>query len=178
MKPPLAVDLDGTLIHGDLFAQAMLKLLTRTPWRAPLLLVWLLRGRANAKAHIARLFPCDPPALPYDQRVVDWLRAERAEGRTIVLATAYDRRDAERVAAHLGFFDRVIASEGVVNLKSHRKAEALCEAFPDGFVYAGNERADLHVWAKAAGAVIVNAAPDLESEAKRRFTVERIFPRA
>lgn len=176
-KPPLAVDLDGTLIRGDLFSAAMWRLATRAPWRLPLLLLWLLRGRAHAKARLCALYPVDAASLPYDERVVAWLREERAGGREIALATAFDRAGAEAVAKHLGCFDRVFASDGVVNLKSRRKAEALAAAYPLGFVYAGNERADLAVWAAAKAAVVVNAAAALEREAARRFEVERVFRR-
>lgn len=174
-KLPLAVDLDGTLIRGDLFGAAMWRLATRAPWRLPFLLTWLLRGRAYAKARLCVLYPVDAATLPYDERVVAWLREERAGGREIALATAFDRAGADAVAQHLGCFDRVFSSDGVVNLKSHRKAEALASAYTQGFVYAGNERADLAVWAVAQAAVVVNASPALEREAARKFKVERVF---
>lgn len=174
-KPPLAVDLDGTLIRGDLFSEAMLRLAFAQPWKLPLLLMWLLRGRAFAKAKLAVEFPPDAATLPYDERVVAWLHEERAAGRTIVLATASDRRAAQAVADHVGVFDRVFASDGVINLKSRRKGEALASAYPQGFVYAGNESADLKVWAAAAGAVTCNCSPGLTRRAAAQFNIERNF---
>lgn len=174
---PLAVDLDGTLIKADLFKMAMLRLARETPWRIPLLVLWLLRGRAYAKARLAQLFPPDPARLPYDARVIAWLKEERACGRLIALATAYDRAGAQLVADHVGLFDRVFASDGRTNLKSHRKAQALRAAFPGGFVYAGNERADWPVWRTALHAVVVNAPESLQEQALREFNVERVFPR-
>lgn len=176
-KLPLAVDLDGTLIHGDIFSGWKMRLLLRTPWKLPLLLWWLAHGRAFAKARLAELFPLDASALPYDARVVAWLRAERASGRTIVLATAIDRGAADAVARHLGLFDAVLASDGRTNLKSRRKAAALAAAFPDGFVYAGNEGADLRVWAAARAAVIVNTPRRLADLLRRRHAIEAEFPR-
>lgn len=174
---PLAVDLDGTLIKTDLFVRGMTRFCVTRPWHSLVLLWWLRRGRAHAKAKLAALYPVDAAALPYDARVLAWLREQKAAGRVIALATAFDRAGAEAVAAHLGVFDHVFASDGRTNLKSARKADRLRREFPDGFVYAGNERADLKVWSAAAAAVIVNAAPALERDARRRFTVERIFPR-
>ncbi len=174
---PLAVDLDGTLIRSDLFAEAILRFLTVSPLKAPLLLRWLARGRAFAKARLAEIVPCDPATLPYDERVLAWLKEERVKGRVLVLATASDQRDAERVAAHLGLFDRVFASDGSVNLKSRRKATALTAAYPEGFDYAGNESADLAVWAAASGAVLANAPSDVVRQAAARFTIEKTFPR-
>ncbi|MBC7769259.1 MAG: UbiA family prenyltransferase [Phycisphaerales bacterium] len=174
-RPPLAVDLDGTLIRGDLFSEAMLRLAFAKPWRLPLLLAWLWRGRAYAKAKLAVAFPADAAALPYDERVVAWLREQRAAGREIALATASDQRAAQAVADHVGLFDRVFASDGRVNLKSRRKSEALAAAYPDGFVYAGNERADMKVWGAASHAVLCNCSPGLARRAGARFKIERVF---
>ena len=174
---PLAVDLDGTLVRSDVFTMQLTRFLTRAPWRLPQLLLWFTHGRANVKARLAAYAP-DPATLPYDERVMAWLRSERARGRTIVLASASDRNVVEAVAAHVGLFDRVFASDGRTNLKSRRKAEALAAAFPQGFVYAGNEGADLHVWEAAAGAVLVNCDPAFARRCVARFPVERSFDRA
>ncbi len=173
---PLAVDLDGTLIRGDLFVEAMLRYVAASPLRVFTLLGWLMRGRAYAKAQLAQAAPCDPGLLPYEPAFLEWLAAERAAGRTIVLATASNQRDAERVAQHVGLFDRVFASDETINLKSRRKAEALRAAFPDGFVYAGNESADLRVWRAAKAAVVVNASAGLARRAGREFEVEHTVP--
>jgi phosphoserine phosphatase len=176
-KLPLAVDLDGTLIKTDLFMGAMLRFCSAAPWNAFVLLAWLARGRAHAKRQLTRLYPVVAAALPYNTPFVSWLQEERTAGRVLALATAFDQAGADAVAAHLGLFDHVFASDGRTNLKSKKKADRLQRAFPDGFVYAGNERADLKVWAAAQAAVIVNASPTLEREAVRRFQAERVFPR-
>src|SRR5262245_24488337 len=153
---PLAVDLDGTLIRSDVFADAVVRFVFGGPWNAFVLLRWIAGGRAYAKARVAESAPFDPATLPYDERVVEWLRTERASGRRLVLATASDVKAAQPVAAHVGLFERVFASDGVTNLKSRNKGEALARAFPEGFVYAGNAGADLDVWTRASRAVLVN----------------------
>jgi phosphoserine phosphatase len=173
---PLAVDLDGTLIHADLFFRSILRFLSREPWRAPQMLLWFVNGRAYVKARLADHAPA-PETLPYDERVVDWLKEERARGRILVLASASDRKAVEAVARHLDLFDAVYASDGRVNLKSRRKAAALREAFPQGFVYAGNERADLKVWEASAFAVLVNTDEALTRHCEARFQIERHFAR-
>ncbi len=174
---PLAVDLDGTLIRCDLFFEAILRLVFTTPWRIPLLAAWFMRGRAYTKRRLAESQELDAALLPYDERVLTWLREERARGRTLALATACDRRAAQRVADHVGLFDRVFASDGAVNLKAARKAERLQQAFPDGFVYAGNEGADMAVWRAAKRAVVANASAGLSERAQRAFTIEKSFAR-
>lgn len=174
---PLAVDLDGTLIRCDLFRRAMLRFVQARPWNALVLLAWLTRGRAHAKAKLAALYPVDATGLPYNAPFLAWLREQKTAGRTVVLATAFDRAGADAVAKHVGVFDQVLASNGLINLKSHAKAHALAAAFPAGFVYAGNENADLAVWRVAKAAVVVNATDALVRRARASFNVERVFER-
>lgn len=174
---PLAVDLDGTLIRGDIFFESILKLLFASPLSVFPLLRWLLRGRAFAKARLAERYPVDAAHLPYDERVLAWLKQERGKGRVIALATASDRAAAEAVADHLGIFDAVFSSDGETNLKSTRKGERLAAAYPHGFVYAGNEGADRKVWRRAARIVVANAPRALANEAAQRFEIERVFER-
>jgi phosphoserine phosphatase len=176
-KLPLAVDLDGTLIRGDVFMEAMVRFVFAAPWNVLVLIGWLMRGRAHAKARLAEASPVDAETLPYDKRVLAWLRIEKANGRTIALATASDQRAAEAVAAHLGLFSAVVASDGETNLKSRRKGEALAKMYPQGFVYAGNEDADLKVWSVAADAVVVNAPASLARRVRRTHGVELEIPR-
>lgn len=175
-RAPLAVDLDGTLLHADLFVESALRFIMAGPFNVLKLLRWLACGRAVAKAQLARVAPCDPRDLPYDSRVLAWLHEEHATGRTIVLATAADQVEAQAVANHLGLFDLVLASDGQVNLKSKRKAERLRTLFPSGFVYAGNHSDDRSVWAEADAVVLVNASPGLEKSVSSRSEVERVFP--
>ncbi len=174
---PLAVDLDGTLIRCDLFARLMARFCLARPWHALVLLGWLARGRAHAKAKLAALYPIDAATLPYNEGFLCWLREEHKRGRVLALATAFDQAGADAVARHLGVFAHVFASDGRVNLKSHKKAARLKAAFPGGFAYAGNESADLAVWRAAKSAVVVNAPAWLEARVAREFELERAFPR-
>lgn len=176
-KLPLAVDLDGTLIRTDVFFESILAFLAAQPWRVFELAWWLMHGRAHAKARLAEIVPPSPAELPYDARVLAWLREERAAGRTIALATASDEKAARAIAGHVGVFDAVFASDGAVNNKARRKAERLAAAYPEGFVYAGNESADLRVWSAASEAVVANASRSLNARVARTRSVERTFAR-
>lgn len=175
MALPLAVDLDGTLIRCDLFSRAMARFMIERPWNVFLLLAWLTRGRAHAKAKLAARYPVEADALPYNEPFLAWLREQKAQGRELALATAFDRAGADAVAKHLGLFDRVFASDGRTNLKARRKAAALAAAFPAGFAYAGNEAADIPVWRAAKSAVVVSAPNWLLKRAMASFNVERVF---
>jgi 4-hydroxybenzoate polyprenyltransferase len=171
---PLCVDLDGTLIRSDLLFESALALLRRNPLYIFSFMFWLLRGRAHLKREIALRAEVDPAALPYDERVLDWLR-ENA-GRPRVLCTASDSRLAEGVAAHVGLFDTVMASDGALNLAGQNKGDALRERYGErGFDYAGNEYRDLHIWKHARRAIVVNAGEGLARAAAQCCEVERVF---
>jgi 4-hydroxybenzoate polyprenyltransferase len=174
-EPPLCVDLDGTLVHGDTLHEEILALLIRAPWLVFKLLRWLFIGKAHFKWQVAHYAALDPTLLPYDERVLDFLRQEKNRGRMIVLVTAADRAIAEAVADHLGLFNRVLASSGVINLKGLAKAELLRSEFGRHFTYIGNDRADLAVWAVAGGAVIANAPGSLVKDVRRICSVELVF---
>jgi 4-hydroxybenzoate polyprenyltransferase/phosphoserine phosphatase len=174
---PLCVDLDGTLIRTDLLLESALALLRTQPLAALLAPFWLLRGKAYMKRRIAERTSLDIAALPYDARILAWLRDESA-ARRLVLCTASDRKFADAVAAHVGGFDEVLASDGATNLSGANKAEQLSARFGErGFDYAGNERRDLPVWQRARRAIVANAAPSLERRARRHGEVERVFGR-
>jgi 4-hydroxybenzoate polyprenyltransferase len=177
--PPLIVDLDGTLIHTDMLHESALRVSRDRPLDVLRIPVWLLRGKAVLKQNLAQRSAPDVSTLPYNESLLDWLRAERAAGRRIVLCTASDRSIAEAVAAHLGVFDEVMASDGNTNLAGHNKAEALAQRYGQGgFDYVGNSSADLKVWQRARKAVVVNGAPGLAGRAAALCGVEREFPPA
>ena len=152
---PLCVDLDGTLLRTDTLVEGLLGLLG-SPADLPGTLAAAARGRAALKQRVTAAVPLDPALLPYNTELLAWLRSQKQAGRTLVLVTAADRAVAEPIAAHLGLFDEVMASDGTVNLKGARKAEALVARFGrGGFAYAGNSPADRAVWEQAGAAIPV-----------------------
>ena len=156
---PLAVDLDGTLIATDLLWETIFLAVKTNPFIVFLLPIWALAGKARLKLELARRVTLDASRLPYREDFLDYLRAERASGRTIVLATAAAEPLAQAVAAHLGIFSKVFATRDGINLASKAKASALVEEYGEyGFDYAGNDRADLAIFDLARNAVVV--APD------------------
>jgi 4-hydroxybenzoate polyprenyltransferase len=159
---PLAVDLDGTLIATDLLWEGLFLLLRKNPLCVFLVPFWLLAGPARLKQEIAARVDLDAATLPYRAAVVERLREEKAGGRSIVLATGTPRKFADAIAAHLGVFDAVLATENGENLTSVRKRDALQRAYGDGgFDYVGNSRHDLKVFDAARAAIVV--APDRQA---------------
>lgn len=163
----LCVDLDGTLLDTDLLYESLLVLLARNPLYLFLLPFWLLQGKAALKRQIAARVTIDPRRLPYNPKVLELLRDTAQRPR--VLCTASDQLLVAPIAAHLGLFEQVIASDGQRNLSGTHKAQALVDAFGErGFDYAGNGTVDLAVWARAAGAWVVNNRSALAGAAAQR----------
>jgi hypothetical protein len=105
----------------------------------------------------------DPSALPYNSQVVQWLTAQKAEGRQITLATSGSKPVAELVAAHLGLFDDVLAINADPSA-ARSKRDALISSFGErGFDYLGSNRLDLPVWKIADKAYVVRTSSRLIS---------------
>jgi 4-hydroxybenzoate polyprenyltransferase/phosphoserine phosphatase len=176
LAPPLCVDLDGTLIRTDLLLESFLLLIKRNPLYVFQALYWLLRGKAVLKAEVAARVTLDPADLPYDHEFLAWLKNERRGGRQVWLCTAANETLANAVAAHLGIFDGVVASNTAINLAGRRKADRLVELFGGrAFDYCGNEWRDLEIWRQARGAIVVNAGVAVERRVAADIGVLKSF---
>jgi len=165
---PLCVDLDGTLVKTDTLLEGLVQMLRRHPLALLLLPFWLLRGRAYLKRRVALCGSVNAALLPYRPEVLDLLRGEHAAGRTLVLATAADSIVAEAVAAHLGLFADVVASDGIHNLAGRSKLEALKMRYQDtGFSYIGNSSTDLAIWGGCREAIVIAAPGGLIRRVRR-----------
>jgi len=166
LSPVLCVDLDGTLIRGDVLWECVLVLLKTRPFTLLLFPFWLLSGRASLKRELAARVHLDPSRLPYRQQVLDLLQQEKAAGCRIALATAADRKLAEAISSYLGLFDEVHASDGQLNLKGANKAAFLAQHYAQtGFEYVGDSAADIEVWRNARAAYVVGTEARAEQAA-------------
>ncbi|MFE1601552.1 UbiA family prenyltransferase [Methylobacterium sp. ID0610] len=179
---PLVVDLDGTLLRTNILFECALAFLRRNPLGVFSILYWLMQGRARLKQELARRVLLDPKLLPLNEAFYTYLAGERARGRKTYLATAADGTMARAVAECYGPFDGVLASDGVINLKGRHKAEALARAFPNGFAYAGDSRADYPIWSLAdeviavGGARFTGAASQRLGKSVMRFPTPAMLP--
>jgi phosphoserine phosphatase len=173
---PLIVDLDGTLIDGDTL-HISLRVLARTrPWSVPALPFMALVGRARFKAFVSERVSLDPRRLPYRDDVIDFVTRERAAGRRVLLATAANRHVADAVAAHLGLFDGVIASDSRHNAKGDGKVESIRGLLGDSeFDYIGDGMPDVPVFKAARKSYLVCPSPALAEAVRGRCRVEAVF---
>ncbi len=122
---PLCVDLDGTLVKSDTLVDSLLALVRRRPALVFALPGKLFRGKAAFKAFITESVSLDVESLPYNHKLLEYLKEQRALGRPLYLATGADVVLARRVSASLGIFAGVLASDGATNLTGNKKLDGL-----------------------------------------------------
>ena len=173
---PLCVDLDGTLIRSDLFVESLFALLGKNVAYLFLIPVWLMRGKAHLKHQIAQRVDLDVTLLPYHGPFLSYLREQRAAGRRLVLVTATHQKYAREIAAYLGLFENVLATDDTTNLSgTDKRARLTADYGAHGYDYAGNSRKDLKVWSEARRAVVVAPDRGVKAGAERLATLERSF---
>jgi 4-hydroxybenzoate polyprenyltransferase len=178
--PALCVDLDGTLVKSDTLHDSALAVARHRP--AVLLNIpdWLVQGKAALKRHLANTIQLDVAHLPYNRELLQYLEQQQATGRPIYLATAADADTANRVAAHLGLFTGVLASDGQLNLAGKNKLAAFQSQFGDNFSYIGNALPDLpllqHCHQHGQEPMVANPTPGLRAALRKaRITPVRTF---
>jgi phosphoserine phosphatase len=142
----------------------------------PLLPLFALRGRARFKELVSRQVEIDPATLPYRRDVLEFVSAERSNGRRVVLATAANRRIADAVARHLAMFDDVIASDGAHNAKGDGKVESIRARIGSSeFDYVGDSMADVPVFRIARRSYLVCPDRSLEAAVRDGCHVAGVF---
>lgn len=173
---PLVVDLDGTLLKVDTLYERFVSGLFTNPAQTLLSLFTLRHGIAAFKHRLSVIAPLDVELLPVREELLDYLKHEFAAGREIHLATAADQSVAARIAKRFPIFQTVQSTGQDINLKGPNKARRLKELFPDGFVYAGDSRADISVWRSASAAIIVSGGSMLNNAVRSAgIPIERSF---
>ncbi len=167
----LCVDLDGTLVKSDTLLDTVLVVARQQPLELRHVPGWIAEGRAAFKRHLTDLVELDVEFLPYNRPLLEYLRQQYGEGRAIYLATAADKELAERVAAHLGIFAGVLASDGETNLAGGNKLAAFRAKFGDAFSYIGNARPDVELLAACESPMVANPDAALRAGMKRTGTV-------
>lgn len=177
-RTPLAVDLDGTLVAADTLRLSVVSLLKRRP-HSVLGMLWALRaGRAGFKGYVARHFVPDPVSLPWRAEVVEFVRAQHAAGRRILLVTAAHVRIASAVAEHLALFELVLATTDRHNLKGRAKLESLYDRGERVFDFVSDSADDLPVLSAARQVYLVSPSHALEHSPALTGRIAGLFCRS
>jgi 4-hydroxybenzoate polyprenyltransferase/phosphoserine phosphatase len=172
---PLVVDLDGTLIYGDMLHETCISSVRAKPLTLAFIPIWLSKGKAYLKGRLAQLGDFDPANLPYNPNVLEFIRTQKIAGRKVLLCTASNQEIAQKIASYLGVFDGVMASDSI-NLSGKNKASALLTAYGEGgFDYIGNSHADITVWERARLVYVANASAVVIKAVTRNLQVHYTF---
>lgn len=164
---PLVVDVDGSLVRGDLLTEGVLRLFAESPAKLLALPFLLATGRAPMKRWLAQRSGTLPAAtLVLNPAVVNEIEGARKAGREVWLASGSDELVVAPLAKEVGATG-CFASDGRTNLVGSAKAALLVDRFGEhGFDYVGNERRDLAVWKRARRAIGVNLSLQLARQVK------------
>jgi 4-hydroxybenzoate polyprenyltransferase/phosphoserine phosphatase len=151
---PLVVDLDGTLFLSDTLQEILAATASRSPALAIAILSRIVYGRPTLKRYATENSDLDVASLPLRRDLMQLLNVERSRGRAIHLVTAADQAMADRVSSTFAIFTSAVGSDGTRNLKAQAKLEYLRKQFPNGFIYAGDSRADRPIFRAARGVIL------------------------
>lgn len=154
---PIIVDLDGTLSRTDTLVEAMLALMFRQPTSTPAMLSALREGPAHLKDYLVTRGFYAVETVPLRQDLVDYLQDQVDQGAELHLVTASPQTVADQIAERLPIFKTATGTREGHNLKGDAKRAFIEETFPDGFVYAGNDKSDIAVWEKSQGIIVAGS---------------------
>ena len=164
---PLVVDVDGSLVRGDLLTEGLLRLFAASPGKLLALPILLVTGRAPMKRWLAQQSGTLAAAtLVLNPTVIDEIEDARKAGREVWLASGSDELVVAPLAREVGATG-YFASDGRTNLVGRAKATLLVDRFGEhGFDYVGNERRDMAVWKRGRRAIGVNLSLRLAKQVR------------
>ena len=175
---PLVVDVDGTLINGDLLLENGARMLSSRPLLLPLIPWWAVTGGlVGLKRKMALATAVAPKSLLYHKSVLEEMLRAKKEGRPVWLASASDELLVAPLAFEVGAHD-YCASDGKTNLLGEAKARRLVALFGEGgFDYIGNEGWDVPVWKRARRSLGIGLSTSLQRQVRQIDAKARFFPR-
>lgn len=153
-QPPLVVDVDGTLVRGDLFLEGLVQLCLTRPGRLMGFAAAWIRGRGAAKAFVARETDLTVAQLPLEPAVLERILGAQATGRTVILASGAHETQVAALGARIGVAETMGSTEQInlTGKQKLRRIQSLCSSFD----YIGNGHDDLPLWGAAREALAVN----------------------
>ncbi|MCC2097176.1 MAG: UbiA family prenyltransferase [Hyphomicrobiales bacterium] len=173
---PLVVDIDRTLVRGNVLAENIFSLVRRNPLNLLRVIGWGLKGRQFLRRKVADAVEVDPSALPVNEELAAYLSERKGEGRRVVAITAADENTARKMMVRFSFIDEVIGRDAGGALQGAERARLLKMRYPDGFHYAGESADDLHVWRASSGVILVEPKRTVAKAAQDLKPASAYFP--
>jgi 4-hydroxybenzoate polyprenyltransferase len=155
MPKVLFVDLDDSLVRGDLLKEQIFELSIAKPKLIPKIFFNAIKGPVALKNFIGEHSRFDPKDLVYSEAVLEKIKSFKAEGAKVILASASPEDWVQSVAQHLNLFDGYIGTREE-NLKGAQKYSQMRNVSGEPFAYIGDSYADEEIWRHAHTAIAVN----------------------
>jgi 4-hydroxybenzoate polyprenyltransferase len=162
---PLVVDVDGTLLRGNLLVEGVIEIASRRPISLLRLPIVALGGKAGIKAFVAREARLDVARLPMNDAALRLISDARAGGRPVILASGAHESQVEALAAIVSA-TFAWGSNDDISLTGRHKLQRILN-HTEVFDYVGNESVDLPLWAKARRAIAVSPSTTARWRARR-----------
>jgi len=164
----LVVDLDGTLLKSDMLYECFWSAFGRNLLSPFWSLLKLLSGKASFKSYLYSESDINVSSLPYDKKIIEYIREHHSNGGRTVLVTATNHTLAKNISEYLKIFDEVFGSSDDKNLKDLVKAKFLVDRYGENnFYYMGDSKADLSVWQVSSKIITVNAVSSLRKKTEK-----------
>ncbi|MDJ0858173.1 MAG: UbiA family prenyltransferase [Dinoroseobacter sp.] len=162
-EPPLALDVDGTLLRTDLLHETFWAALGKDVGATLRVAFLRLGSPAKLKRDLSLIsFPAIE-LLPVNETIHARARKALAEGRSVRLVSGADQTLIDALAERLQLPGPHFASEPQRNLTGETKANLLRERFGIGqYDYAGNSHKDLPSWVSARKIIAVAPSTSLQ----------------
>lgn len=175
LAPPIAVDLDNSLLGVDTLHEGVVQLLSRKPWLLFPMILALFRGKGAFKHFVHEHSPVDVHTLPVRSELLDYLTEQKSLGRQIGLFSAAHQDIVDACNVRFGIFDVAVGTTVQTNLKGAAKLASIRQHLGDEFVYAGDSFADLPIWRESKGAIYLGRSRVLRSRVVRSVPLESEF---
>ncbi len=169
---PLIVDIDGTYLKTDMLFECFWAALGKAPVACLLVVLRYFTNPAMLKQKLALIADLNLGLLPRNTEIVDFCMQEKATGRQVIFASGSDQLLVAELSKIEGFDADCFASDGKINLTSHRKAAALVARFGEkAFEYIGNSKADIAVWKSADKTIVAGPTKRLLASIKAPYEI-------
>ena len=149
---PLVVDVEGTLVRGDLLGEALMRLVAVSPLVLLSLPFWALLsvlGGAAVRRRLAGIAAPPTATLALNEAVTAEIAAARQAGREVWLVSCAGGSLVAPLADAVGAAGWLV-SDARTPLVGAARSAVLVERFGEGgFDYVGSRRRDLPVWRRA-----------------------------
>lgn len=154
---PLSVDLDHSLIRTDLIQEAIFSVIRKKPWHFITLLLLFMTSIKKFKFFLVENYSIDVEHLPYNQKLIKFLKEEKSKNRHLILITGSPDPWAKLINNHLHLFDEVIGTTESTNMVGVNKVEYLNKKYgTKGYDYVGDSFKDRVIWKNSESRILAS----------------------